>query len=96
MTRLSIICLSYAICGAMDVTTGAIRGMGVSLQPMIITILGVCGLRILWVLTVFAIPQFHTVAGLYASYPVSWSITLVAELITYFAVVRKKQKSADL
>lgn len=96
MTRLSIICLSYALCGAMDVTTGAIRGMGVSLQPMIITILGVCGLRVLWVLTVFAIPQFHTVAGLYASYPVSWSITLVAELITYFAVVRKKQKSANL
>ncbi len=91
MTRLAIICLSYFICGAMDVTTGAIRGMGVSLQPMIITILGVCGVRILWVFTVFRIPAFHTVASLYMSYPVSWTLTFIAELITYFAVIRKKQ-----
>lgn len=91
MTRLTIICLSYLICGAMDVTTGAIRGMGVSLQPMIITILGVCGVRILWVFTVFNIPMFHSVAGLYTSYPISWTLTFIAELITYYAVMRKKQ-----
>ncbi len=95
MTRLTIICLSYFICGAMDVTTGAIRGMGVSLQPMIITVLGVCGVRILWVFTVFNIPAFHTVATLYTSYPVSWGITFIAEIITYYAVIKKKQKQIN-
>jgi Na+-driven multidrug efflux pump len=96
MTRLTIICLSYFICGAMDVTTGAIRGMGVSLQPTIITVLGVCGVRILWVFTVFSIPAFHTVASLYTSYPVSWIITFIAELITYFVVIKKKETQIDI
>lgn len=93
-TRLTIICLSYFIGGAMDVTTGAIRGMGISLQPMIITILGVCGIRILWVFTVFQIPAFHTVNMLYTAYPISWFATFVAEIITYYIVINKLQKKA--
>ena len=93
MTRLSLICLPYFLCGLMDTTTGAIRGMGVSLSPMIITILGVCVFRIGWVFTVFQIPQFHTPSCLYFSYTVSWSVTFLIELLAFFMIYKKRTKS---
>ncbi len=93
MTRLSLICLPYFLCGLMDTTTGAIRGMGVSLSPMIITILGVCFFRIGWVFTVFQLPQFHTPSCLYFSYTVSWTATFLIELIAFFAIYKKRTKT---
>ena len=48
LVRLNIICRFYFICGLMDVSTGALRGMGASIEPMIISVLGVCGIRLLW------------------------------------------------
>lgn len=93
MTRLSLICLPYFLCGLMDTTTGAIRGMGVSLSPMIITILGVCVFRIGWVFTVFQLPQFHTPSCLYFSYTVSWSVTFLIELLAFFMIYKKRTKS---
>ncbi len=93
MTRLSLICLPYFLCGLMDTTTGAIRGMGVSLSPMIITILGVCVFRIGWVFTFFQIPQFHTPSCLYFSYTVSWSVTFLIELLAFFMIYKKRTKS---
>lgn len=92
MTRLSLICLPYFLCGLMDTTTGAIRGMGVSLSPMVITILGVCVFRIGWVYTVFQIPQFHTPSCLYISYTVSWTITFLIELLAFFMIYKKRTK----
>ncbi|MBQ8782254.1 MAG: MATE family efflux transporter [Clostridia bacterium] len=92
MTRLSLICLPYFLCGLMDTTTGAIRGMGVSLSPMVITILGVCVFRIGWVYTIFQVPQFHTPSCLYISYTVSWSITFLIELIAFFMIYKKRTK----
>ncbi len=93
MTRLALICLPYFLCGLMDTTTGAIRGMGVSLSPMIITILGVCVFRIGWIYTIFQIPQFHTPASLYASYTVSWTVTFLIELATFFIIYNKRIKA---
>ena len=93
MTRLSLICLPYFLCGLMDTTTGAIRGMGVSLSPMIITILGVCVFRIGWVFTVFQLPQFHTPSCLYFSYTVSWSVTFLIELLAFFMIYKKRAKT---
>ena len=93
MTRLSLICLPYFLCGLMDTTTGAIRGMGVSLSPMIITILGVCVFRIGWVFTVFQLPQFHTPSCLYFSSTVSWSVTFLIELLAFFMIHKKRTKS---
>ncbi len=86
LNRLLFICLPYFLCGLMDVTTGAIRGMGASLVPMIITVAGVCVMRIVWIYTVFAIPEYHTLDVLYASYPISWVLTFVAEVIAFFAI----------
>ena len=86
--RLSFVCLPYFLCGLMDVSTGALRGMGASLEPMIISVLGVCGLRIGWISTVFQIPAFHTPQCLFLSYPVSWIITFVAQMMAFRRVYR--------
>lgn len=89
MTRLMFICLPYFLCGLMDVSTGALRGMGSSLAPMIISILGVCGVRITWILTVFQIERFHTPQCLYFSYTVSWSLTFIIQMIAFIFVYRR-------
>ena len=89
MLRLSIICLSYCLCGLMDVSTGALRGLGESFIPMVISVLGVCGIRIGWIYTIFQIPRFHTPQCLYISYPVSWTVTFLFQMGAFFLVYRK-------
>ena len=89
MLRLSFVCLPYFLCGLMDVSTGALRGMGASVEPMIISVLGICGLRILWITTVFQIPAFHTPQCLYLSYPISWIITFAVQLMAFIRVYRR-------
>ena len=88
MLRLSFVCLPYCLCGLMDVSTGALRGMGASLEPMIISILGVCAFRVGWITTVFQIPAFHTPQCLYLSYPISWVLTFAAQFIAFRRVYR--------
>ena len=89
MLRLSIVCSLYFLCGLMDVSTGALRGMGASLEPMVISVLGICGLRILWIYTIFQIPVFHTPQCLFLSYPVSWVITFAAQMVAFRKVFRR-------
>lgn len=95
MTRLTYIALPYFVCGLMDVSTGGLRGLGASTVPMIISVLGVCGIRILWIYTIFQMPQFHTQECLYLSYIISWLITFAAQTIA-FILVYKRQKRQDL
>ncbi len=87
ITRMGYVCLPYFLCGIMDVMVGSLRGMGYSILPMLASIIGVCGIRITWVYTIFAVN--HTLGALYVSYPVSWAITACVHLIC-FAVVRRK------
>lgn len=94
LVRMSCLFLPYCLLGLMDVSTGALRGMGVSLAPMIISVLGVCGIRIGWIYTIFQIPQYHTPQWLYYSYAVSWAVTFVIQLAAFFIVYEKKKKSA--
>ena len=89
LERLRLICLTYCLCGTMDVVTGSIRGLGPSVTPAVISLLGVCGLRIVWIYTVFA--AHRSLMVLYLSYPVSWLITLVVNIIC-FAVFFKRWK----
>ena len=91
MLRLSIITMTYWICGLMDVSTGALRGIGESFIPMVISVLGVCGIRIGWIYTIFQIPQFHTPQSLYISYPISWGITFLCQVIAFLLVYRKQK-----
>ena len=96
LLRMSCICIPYFLCGLMDVSTGALRGMGASLQPMIISVLGVCGIRMLWIYTIFQIPQYHTPQCLYLSYTVSWIATFVGQMIAYRFVYRKRYRQHQL
>lgn len=91
MVRIKIICTTYALCGMMDVMVGALRGLGSSVIPMIVSLIGACGLRLLWIATVFNIPEYHFIETVYISYPITWTITLTAHCIC-FAVVRSRVK----
>lgn len=90
MRRLLIVVGTYVLCGAMDVTVGAIRGMGSSLAPMIISVVGVCGFRIAWIETIFA--QHHTLDVLYMSYPISWAISFLVQLVVLIVLLRRSTK----
>lgn len=94
LVRMSIICRFYFLCGLMDVSTGALRGMGASVSPMIISVLGVCGVRIGWIATIFQIPQFHTPECLYSSYIFSWTLTFLIQLYAFLKIYRKHTKNS--
>ena len=85
--RLLYLCVPYLLCGIMDVFAGQLRGMGASLLPTVVTIVGVCGLRILWVYTIFA--AMGTLEILYLSYPVSWAVTAAAHFVCYLILHRR-------
>lgn len=89
MVRLHYISKVYFLCGIMDVLVGALRGIGYSVLPMVVSLLGACGLRLLWIATVFQIPQFHKVEVVYLSYAITWIITAGVHFLCY-VIVRKK------
>ena len=94
MIRLAYICLPYFLCGLMDVSTGALRGLGASFVPMVISILGVCVLRIGWIYTIFQIPEYHTPQCLYFSYTVSWLLTFLCQMAAFIIVYRRLTREA--
>ncbi len=95
MIRVLLICCPYLICGLMETMVGSLRGMGYSLTPTIVSLVGICGVRILWAFTILQIPGFHTPFVLFLSYPVSWAVTFTAHLICYL-VLRKRHPKEDL
>lgn len=74
----------------MDVMPGCIRGMGFSLTPMVVSLLGSCVFRLVWVATIF--PMQRTIENLYLSYPVSWILTFAIHIVCYF-ILRKKLRT---
>lgn len=92
VTRLSIICTTYALCGMMDVMVGMLRGLGYSVVPMIVSLCGACGLRLLWIATVFQIPEYHNINTIYISYPISWTLTLLTHCICFAVIWHKIKK----
>ena len=72
---------SYITYILIELLSGAIRGAGKSLVPTLITIFGVCGLRLLWLFTM--VPVYHTINMVAASYPITWSVTSIALLLYY-------------
>lgn len=84
---LSITTVPYFFCGIMDLFPGALRGMGYSTIPMILSIIGTVGIRILWIFVFF--PMHRSLYFLFISYPGSWIATIVMQVICYM-LVRKK------
>ena len=89
--RMLYVCIPYFLLGLMDVTTGVLRGMGTSIAPMVISVLGVCGFRIAWIYTVFA--AHHTPDTLFVSYPISWGVTFLCQLVVCILIYRKRSAS---
>ena len=91
--RMTFICLPYFVCGLMDVTTGAVRGLGASFVTMVISVIGVVGIRVGWIMTVFA--KYHTPEMLFITYLITWIITFIAQFIAFLIVYNKKTKGVE-
>lgn len=85
-----VILLPYFLCGIQEVLTGAIRGLGYSIAPMLASLIGICGLRILWIAFVFPLEPFHSVGGLMLCYPVTWIATILSITVMIAIGWRKK------
>lgn len=92
MTRIFIICGPYLLCGVMDVMVGAIRGMGYAILPMTVSLIGACGLRLVWLATIYRIPRFHTTGTIYMSYPVTWTITFLVDVLCFVIIWKTRIK----
>lgn len=93
LARMEIICTFYFLCGIMDVMVGSIRGMGYSIMPMIVSLMGACAFRVIWIFTIFA--QERTLTCLYISYPISWALTALAHIICFIIVTRNMKDGSS-
>ncbi len=91
MIRLGILATTYCLCGLMETGCGAMRGLGRSLAPMFVSLIGSCAFRIVWVYTVFAAAPSLT--ALYISYPISWALTASVHYSMTFFAYRKARKT---
>lgn len=87
LQRMSVVCTFYCLCGIMDVCVGSIRGLGYAVMPMIVSLMGACVFRVIWIYTVFQWER--SLYTLYISYPISWGLTAAVHLLC-FIVVRKQ------
>lgn len=90
--RLALIMPFYVFCSLQDMTGGQIRGMGRSFEPMIISLIGACGVRLLWIFVI--LPDNYSLMELYWAYPISWAITFFALLGFYMIVKTKMMKES--
>ncbi|MGP1587397.1 MAG: MATE family efflux transporter [Treponemataceae bacterium] len=92
-TRLLIITSTYALCGIMEVMVGSLRAIGYSVMPMVVSFIGACGLRLLWMASVWQFPKWHNTFVIYLSYPVSWLLTSFVHIICYILGYKKATKN---
>ncbi len=92
--RMYYVCGTYFICGIMDVLSSAMRGLGKSTTSMAVSLLGACAFRIVWIFTIFS--ATHSLDWLYLSYPVSWTLTVIAHFTCLIITRKKEAKKAQL
>lgn len=93
MVRLGYVARFYFLCGIMDVMVGSLRGLGYSIFPMIMSLIGACLFRLLWIYFIFPLnPIPDTV---YVSYPITWIITITAHVLTYIYAMHKIKKKTE-
>ena len=85
--RLGIVAVSYPLCGIMDVGASILRGMGYSILPTVVVLIGACIFRVVWILTVFK--EYHSLVVLYFSYPISWFLTSLILIGCYLYLKRR-------
>ncbi len=91
--RMRVILPSYVLAGIMTIFGNTTRALGSSVVPMLVSVTGICGVRMVWVAVVF--PIFRTLETLYFSYSFSWAITLVAQMIFCLIVLKKKMTDKE-
>ena len=96
MIRFTYIGSIYVLCGIMEVLVGSLRGMGYAIVPMIVSLVGTCGLRILWLQTVFPMERFHNIDTVYVIYPITWILTSLAHAISYIIIRRRILKKTSV
>mgnify|MGYP005778707699 CR=1 FL=1 len=89
--RIRIICTFYFIDGIMEVISSLLRGMGSPMAPTLVMVFGICGVRIIWIYTIFAVDRLLEV--LYVSYPVSWTLTALILMAVYYRAYRKLMRA---
>ena len=89
MVRFGIVARTYALCGIMDVMVGVLRGIGYSVMPMIVSLMGACVFRLVWIATIFRMDRFHSVQVVYDSYPISWIVTNIVHIICFMWAMKK-------
>lgn len=92
--KMLVFCSTYFIAGIMEVGSGAMRGLGRSFEPMLVSFVGACLFRVAWVYTVFAV--FPTLFVLYISYPLSWLLTGMVHYIMYGIQMRKVKMQKEI
>ena len=93
LERLFIMASTYFLCGLMEVGCGTLRGLGKSISPMLISLLGSCLFRVIWIFTVFQLSP--TMQTLYFSYPASWFLTAAVFFIFCIIYIRREQRSVS-
>lgn len=81
--RLLAISLTYFLCGLMDTFAYSLRGIGHSTLPAVVSAIGACGFRLIWIFFIFPIPYFNNILWLALSYPISWIITAFVHMICF-------------
>ncbi len=89
MKRLTIVVLPYLFVCSMESMSGAVRGLGAAITPTVVSLIGSCLFRLVWVYTVFS--HYGTIESLYFVYPVTWVLTSVAHIISFIIIFRRMQ-----
>ena len=89
---LQLMLSSYVLCGVMEALAGSLRGLGYSLLPMMVNLIGTCGMRIIWIAFFFPMPIFNNITGVFLIYPISWILTILAHLTVLLLSWRKIKK----
>ena len=90
-----VILTTYFLCGIMEVFTGVLRGMGYSVTTMIISLIGACGLRVVWISFIFPLPEFYSLTGLMLCYPATWIPTNIALAVAAAIAWKKLRRQKD-
>ncbi len=93
VTRFQYICIPYFLCGAMEVCTGVLRGLGRSFTSMIISLIGACLFRLVWIWTVFRV--YATLDCIFLSYPISWICTMLTAFVFIQVLLRRACKGSE-
>ena len=93
---ITMLLLAYIVCGLMDTMSGALRGMGCALPPMLVSIGCICGLRLLWIFVIFPLEPMHTIVGLYVSYPISWTAAFIGMSVIAIFTLRRVKRMCEV